>query len=128
LVNFVRGQFPSSSRVLALLIAATWVVACGLNPQPEPPLEAPTPPIAATGGSSGEGGTAGTANGGVVASPDLGGAGGATGASAQEMGGVGGMSPTAGPGTAGMNDFAARDGGFAEDSGSFDPAGGEANQ
>jgi hypothetical protein len=107
--------------LLGLLAAAIWVVACGLNPHPEPPLTEPSlsPPTATaagSGGSSNEAGAAGNDDNGAgtVNSPEVGGASGM----ATSAGGEGAGAPALGP----DNNFDAADAGavFPGDSGSFD--------
>lgn len=114
----MRGQVNRSSRVVALLCAATCAVACELNPQPETPVipNGPSGPVAATGGEAGMGGMGGSQTASAAgmesdpnAYPEVGGGG-----SGNDLG-VGGL-PTSQPGDrdadAGANFFG--------DSGTFD--------
>lgn len=115
----MRGQVNRSSRVVVLLFAATWAVACELNPQPETPVipNGPSSPVAATGGEAGMGGMAGSQSANAAgmesdptANPEMGGAG-----AGNDLG-AGGTYPASNPGVRDAD--AGAD--FAGDSGSFD--------
>jgi hypothetical protein len=125
-VNHVWGKLCPSARRLVLLLAATCAMACGLNPQPEPPLSAPNsgPVASATGGgagTAGEGGGGGDDTGSVTAGMENGPGGpGMGGGGAGNDLGVGGGVPVATPDDVRDADAAA---GFLGDSGTFDASG-----
>jgi hypothetical protein len=110
--------------VIALLLAASCVPACGLNPQPEPPLNAPpSNPIASNAGAAGnagaggEGGDTNTTTAGMENDPNAPGVGG--GGTGGDLG-VGGGLPVNNPDEVRDSDAGAA---FSGDSGTFDAGG-----